>query len=87
MALLAGVQAYCCTNFLIGKGASADGSTMLSYNMDSYGMFTRLKVLPGFVGRKGQENPDGLLHYTCLMELALQRAATARERMRKVRYG
>lgn len=126
LAMMAGIQAFCCTNFLIGKDASADGSTMLSYNMDNYGMFTRLKVIPGgdhapgemtqvwnyddhipmgyipqaahtyrvvgfinekqlsivestFVGRKGQENPDGLLHYTCLMELALQRASTARE--------
>lgn len=129
MALLGCIQAFCCTNFLIGKGASSDGSTMLSYNMDNYGMFTRLKIIPGgdhpagemtqvwnyddhkfmgyipqaahthrvvgfinekqlsivestFVGRKGQENPDGLLHYTCLMELALQRASTAREAIR-----
>lgn len=32
-----------------------------------------------WVGRKGQENPDGLIHYTELMQLALERASTARE--------
>lgn len=28
-----------CTNILVGKSASADGSVFLSYNADSYGMF------------------------------------------------
>ena len=28
-----------CTNFLVGKNASVDGSTMISYAADSYGMF------------------------------------------------
>ena len=30
---------HACTNFLVGKDASVDGSTMISYAADSYGMF------------------------------------------------
>jgi len=35
-----------CTNFLVGKDASADGSTMISYAADSYGMFGFLHFSP-----------------------------------------
>ena len=35
-----------CTNFLVGKNASADGSTMISYAADSYGMFGFLHFAP-----------------------------------------
>ncbi len=35
-----------CTNFLIGKDASVDGSTIVTYNMDSYGMYGRLPLFP-----------------------------------------
>ena len=35
-----------CTNFLVGKKASADGSAFITYNQDSYGMFGRLLYLP-----------------------------------------
>ncbi|MBR0045913.1 MAG: C69 family dipeptidase [Bacteroidaceae bacterium] len=31
--------AVACTNIIVGKGASVDGSVMVSYNADSYGMF------------------------------------------------
>ena len=125
-ALAGGIQAFACTNLLVGKKASADGSTFVTYNMDNYGMFIRLKVTPGgqhapgelsevwdydnhrllgtipqvpythrvtgyindnqlsivettWVGREGQENPDGIMHYTALMQLALERASNARE--------
>ena len=50
---VAALNADACTNFLIGKDASVDGSTMVSYNMDSHGMYGRLllhkaaKHLPG----------------------------------------
>ena len=33
------VNGWACTNFLVGKKASADGSVMISYSADSYGMF------------------------------------------------
>lgn len=35
-----------CTNFLVGKKASADGSVFITYNADSYGMYGRLIYLP-----------------------------------------
>ena len=35
-----------CTNFIVGKAASADGSTMISYAADSYGMFGFLHFSP-----------------------------------------
>ncbi len=35
-----------CTNFLVGKLASVDGSTMISYAADSYGMFGFLHFAP-----------------------------------------
>jgi len=41
---LSPVQA--CTNFLVGKDASADGSTMISYAADSYGMYGFLHFSP-----------------------------------------
>ena len=38
-ALLLSVSAgFACTNFLVGKKASADGSVFISYSADSYGM-------------------------------------------------
>lgn len=35
-----------CTNFLVGKKASTDGSTFISYSMDSYGMYGKLNYYP-----------------------------------------
>jgi len=35
-----------CTNFLVGKDASADGSTIISYAADSYGMYGFLHFSP-----------------------------------------
>lgn len=32
-------NATACTNFIVGKNASADGSVMVTYNADSYGMY------------------------------------------------
>lgn len=47
LAVLASMQsAEACTSFLVGKKASADGSTIITYNQDSYGMFGRLQYLP-----------------------------------------
>lgn len=38
MALVA-AGALACTNFIVGKKASKDGSVICSYSADSYGMF------------------------------------------------
>ncbi|MBN2207111.1 MAG: C69 family dipeptidase [Candidatus Aminicenantes bacterium] len=116
-----------CSSFLVTKGASQDGSVMITYTCD--GEFLphlqripaqdhepgttipiqgrdgtirgRIKQVPHtyavvglmnehqlaigettFGGRPELRNPDGLLHYFLLMELALQRAKTAREAVR-----
>ena len=46
MTLFSLSTAYACTNFLVGKLASVDGSTMISYAADSYGMFGYLNFTP-----------------------------------------
>ncbi|MCP4710656.1 MAG: dipeptidase, partial [Planctomycetes bacterium] len=118
-----GPSVMACSNFLVTKGASADGSTMITYTCDAefhpHMSFTpAADYEPGdsleittwrgelrgkvaqvahtykvidlmnehqlaisettFGGREELHNPDGLLHYFDLMELALQRAKTAR---------
>lgn len=52
-AALSTVAAMACTNFLVGKNASADGSAFITYNQDSYGMFGRLLYLPAGHHAKG----------------------------------
>ena len=46
--------AMACTNFIVGKGASKDGSVICSYSADSYGMFIGLKHLPAARHQKGE---------------------------------
>ena len=46
-------EAFACTNFLVGKDASADGSTFVSYAADSYGMFGFLHFSPAADWSKG----------------------------------
>ena len=43
---LFGIKASACTNFIVGKNASTDGSVICSYNADSYGMFIGLCHFP-----------------------------------------
>ncbi|MDO5446602.1 MAG: C69 family dipeptidase [Prevotellaceae bacterium] len=42
MALMAIGYAMACTNLIVGKNASKDGSVIVSYNADSYGMYGNL---------------------------------------------
>ncbi|MDD8013283.1 MAG: C69 family dipeptidase, partial [Acidobacteriota bacterium] len=35
-----------CTNYLISKGASADGSTMITYSADSHELYGELNFIP-----------------------------------------
>ncbi len=44
--LIAGSYAMACTNFIVGKKASADGSVFVTYNADSYGAFMPLYHYP-----------------------------------------
>ena len=37
---------FACTNFLVGKAATLDGSTLISYNADSYFLFGALSHSP-----------------------------------------
>ena len=113
-----------CTNILVTKGASADGSVIITYTCDGE-FLPRLQAIPAadhepgemlelyhwdgrvvgripqvphtyavirsmnehqlaisettFDGRAELENPQGVLHYWKLIEIALQRARTARE--------
>lgn len=51
--LLAAVYASACTNFIVGKAASTDGSVICSYNADSYGAFMWLYHYPAAQHQKG----------------------------------
>jgi len=44
--ILSGVAAQACTNYLVTKGASADGSTMISYAGDSHVRYGNLYYFP-----------------------------------------
>ena len=46
MFVCAAGSALACTNFIIGKAASADGSVICTYNADDYGMFQNLCHYP-----------------------------------------
>ena len=50
-----------CTNLIVGKGASADGSVIVSYSADDYGSFTALNYAPHARHKKGDMRP--LYHY------------------------
>ena len=48
------MEASACTNFIVGKNASVDGSVMVSYNADDYGMFGYLCHYPAATHQKGE---------------------------------
>ena len=47
-------EAEACTNFIVGKKASVDGSVMCSYSADDYGMFQNLCHFPAGKHPKGE---------------------------------
>ncbi len=51
--LTAAIGAAACTNFIVGKKASKDGSVICSYNADDYGMFQNLCHFPAAKHAKG----------------------------------
>ena len=46
-------ESYSCTNFIISKGASVDGSVMISYTADSYEAYGELYHYPAAVYQNG----------------------------------
>ncbi len=50
----ASVTGFACTNFIVGKKASVDGSVMCSYSADDYGMFQSLAHYPAGKHAKGE---------------------------------
>jgi len=117
-----------CTNILVSKGASKDGSVIITYSCDGeflphlkytpaadhkedefikirdrdgnihkipqvphtyavVGLMNEFQLAIGettFDGREDLRNPKGLFHYWTLMNLALQRAKTAREAIKVI---
>ncbi|MCQ2146556.1 MAG: C69 family dipeptidase [Bacteroidales bacterium] len=114
------VAAFACTNLIVGKKASADGSVMCTYNCDGFGFASPLSYSPagrhsagemlalrgnrlipqadytyGVVGlmnenqvtivettwdgREELVNREGYFDYFTLMDIALQRATSARD--------
>lgn len=53
VAMVVGIESYACTNLIVGKNASADGSTIVSYSADSYGLFGQLYHYPAATYKKG----------------------------------
>lgn len=52
--LVAASYAVACTNFIVGKKASADGSVFCTYNADSYGAFMPLYHFPAGTHAPGE---------------------------------
>lgn len=51
--LISYFSSWACTNFIVGKKASADGSVICSYNADDYGLFIGLCHYPAGKHEKG----------------------------------
>lgn len=51
--LIGYIVSWACTNFIVGKKASADGSVICSYNADDYGLFIGLCHFPAGKHEKG----------------------------------
>ena len=49
-------SAWACTNLVVGKKASKDGSVIISYSCDDYGAFGSLQVIPA------ADHPAGTMH-------------------------
>ena len=47
---------WACTNLVVGKKASKDGSVIISYSQDDYGSFEPLRVIPA------ADHPAGTMH-------------------------
>lgn len=59
--LLGTLPTWACTNLIVGKKASADGSVIISYSCDDYGAYGFMNFLPGGKHPKGTMRP--IYHY------------------------
>lgn len=59
--LLIAFPAYPCTNLIVGKKASTDGSVMITYNADDYGAYGFVRFYPAGKHQKGEMRK--LYHY------------------------
>ncbi|MBD8388603.1 dipeptidase [Dysgonomonas sp. BGC7] len=53
--LVSQICVFACTNFLVGKNASLNGSTMITYSADSYALFGELYHWPAKKYSKGEK--------------------------------
>lgn len=51
--IMATAKTFACTNLIVGKKASTDGSTIVSYSADSYGLYGELVHYPAATYEKG----------------------------------
>lgn len=51
--ILFSAETYSCTNFIVTKGASTDGSVIITYTADSYGFYGELFHFPASVYQNG----------------------------------
>lgn len=54
VALMVSMASFACTNVIVGKKASADGSIIVSYSADSYGMYGNVYSHIGGTHEKGE---------------------------------
>ena len=52
--MCAGLYASACTNFIVGKKASVDGSVFCTYSADDYGLYATLRHYPAGKHAKGE---------------------------------
>ncbi len=57
VSLAIAVESVACTNLIVGKKASADGSVICTYNCDGYGFAGSLTFIPGGKHEKGDRIP------------------------------
>ena len=53
--LICEIHVFACTNFLVGKKASVDGSTIITYSADSYALYGELYHWPARKYAKGEK--------------------------------
>ena len=54
VALAGTTSAWACTNLIVGKAASADGSTIISYAADSHTLYGDMQYLPAADHKPGE---------------------------------